>query len=101
MYYRLTVRRQDFHYEEFFAAKKPPTQRQLIRYYSNPDRVFGEADNMIQKVKTLLESVRCNFPILRKNVVSGHSFDDKGSKYIIVVERLDIVPLSDVLDGKD
>lgn len=101
MFYRLTVRRQDFHFEEFFAAKKPPTQRQLIRYYGSPDRAFGEVADMIQTVKFLLESDRCVYPTLRKNVVSGHSFDGKGNKYVIVVERLDIVPLSDVLDGKD
>lgn len=101
MFYRVTVRRQDFNYEEFFASKRPPTRKQLIRYYSGPDRAFGDMWDMIQVVKVLLESPRCEYPTLRKNVVSGHSFDNKGNKYTIVVERLDIVPLSDVLDGAD
>lgn len=100
MFYRLVVKNgKDFNYEEFFAASKPPTHRQLIKYYSNPDRVYGDMADMVIRVHQLLKSKSCDFPVLRKNIVSGCTYDESGKKYIIVLQRLDMVPLSEIIDG--
>lgn len=100
MYYRLTVKRDYFNYEEFFAAKTSPTLRQLIKYYNGPDREFGEMSDMVAVVKHLLSHESCELPTVRKNIAVGSALDAKGRKYHIILKRLDLVPLSEILDGK-
>ncbi len=99
MFFRLTVKRQDFNFEEFFAAKTPPTWRQLIKYYSNADRMFGEMQDMATVVLYILKDSRFEVPNLKKNNVSGPGYDAKDRKYAVLLQRIDLSPLS--TEGKE